>query len=294
MSKPKTSAAGRHSGKDPARHLPALAAIGLSCCLQVLGDAHPGLRVAMVQLDVVDGALAENMKRARKGIERAARMKADLICLPEAADFGWLCQQAREVALPIPGSYTDLLCKLARRHGVWISAGCLERDGARTYNAAVLINRSGTVVLKHRKIATLPELTSHLYDAGRSEDISVVDTEFGRVGLTICADNFSAENPRRVAELGAWLLIAPHGFAEKESDLADNAVSYMNHIKRVAQGAGLWVIGTDTALSRVAGGAWAGYLHSGCSMIASPAGKAVALGKFKEPDLVICDIPAEE
>jgi predicted amidohydrolase len=158
----------------------------------------------------------------------------------------------------------------------------------------VLINRAGTIVLKHRKINTLPDLTAHLYDAGRSADISVVDTEFGRVGLTICADNFSAEHPRRVAELGAWLLIAPHGFAEKESDLADNAVSYMNHIKRVAQGAGLWVIGTDTALSRVTGGAWAGYLHSGCSTLARPDGKAAALGTFREPDLVVHDIPAEE
>ena len=38
-----------------------------------------------------------------------------------------------------------------------------------------------------------------------------MDTEFGRIGLTVCADNFDPVVPRRVAELGAWLLITPHG-----------------------------------------------------------------------------------
>ena len=253
--------------------------------------SHPGLRVAMVQMDISDGDLVENMKRAEENIRKAAGMKADLICLPEAADFGWLCQKSREVALPIPGKYTDFLSRLASEHGIWISAGCLEKDGEKTYNSAVLIDRTGKIVLKHRKISTLPELTSHLYDQGSADSIKVVSTEFGIAGVTICADNFTIKHPQKVADKGAWLLIAPHGFAEKESDLPENAIKYMNRIKKTAADTRLWVIGTDAVLSPVAGGAWKGYLHSGCSTIADPAGKAVAIGKFKETDLIIYDIP---
>ena len=55
---------------------------------------------------------------------------------------------------------------------------------------------------KHRKIETLSWLTQALYDTGCSEDIQTVDTQFGRIGLTICADNFDLKHPRRVAELG--------------------------------------------------------------------------------------------
>jgi predicted amidohydrolase len=255
---------------------------------------HPGVRVAMVQMDVVDGNLVENMKRAKKGIEKAVRMKVDLICLPEAADLGWLCQKARSMAYPIPGKFTDFLSTLAREHNVYISAGCLENDGNKTYNSAVLINRTGEILLRHRKINTLPKLTSHLYEAGSPDSIKIVDTEFGQIGITICADNFSTEYPRKIAALGAWLLITPYGFAEKKSDLPDNSVSFLNHVKKVAGESKLWVIGTDAANSEVAGGAWQGYLHSGCSIIADPEGKAKAIGKFNAIDVVIFDIPSEK
>ena len=80
-------------------------------------------------------------------------------------------QQARRDALPIPGKYTDFLAALARRHRIWISAGCLEKDGDRVYNSAVIIDRAGRIVLKHRKIDTLPWLTKDLYDRGSPEDI---------------------------------------------------------------------------------------------------------------------------
>jgi len=271
-----------------------IASCVLFCCVDSVTASHPGLRVAMVQMNVVDGNLVENMRRTEKSIREAAEKKVDLVCLPEAADFGWLYQKVREDALPIPGKYTDFLSGLAKELKVWISAGCLEKDGDKTYNSAVIIDRTGKIILKHRKINTLPNLTAHLYDPGSADDIKVVDTEFGRIGLTICADNFNIENPQKVANLGAWLLIAPHGFAEKESDLVDNAVKYMNHIKSVAGKTKLWVIGTNTGLSLVAGGKWKDYLHSGCSTIADPAGKAVAIGKLKETDLVIYDIPSEK
>ncbi len=267
--------------------------VALTCFPASVKSIHPGVRVAMVQMDIIDGNPIENMKRAKKGIEKAVRMKADLICLPEAADLGWLCQKTRSMAYPIPGKFTDFLSTLARKHNVYISAGCLEKNGDKTYNSAVLINRAGEIILKHRKINTLPKLTSHLYDAGSPDSIKITDTEFGRVGITICADNFSAEYPGKIAALGAWLLIAPYGFAEKKSDLPDNSVSFLNHVKKVAGESKLWVIGTDAAISEVAGGAWQGYLHSGCSIIADPAGKAQAIGRFKATDLVIFDIPAE-
>lgn len=253
---------------------------------------HPGLRVAMLQMDVVDGDLAENMRRAERSIRESASLKADLVCLPEAADFGWLYQKARDDAHPIPGRYTGFLSTLAQELNVWISAGCLEKAVDKTYNAAVLIDPTGAIVLKHRKISTLPELTAHLYDAGNAQDIDVVDTEFGRVGITICADNFDLAHPQKVADRGAWLLIAPHGFAAKVSDLLDNGVSYMNHIKNIAKQTKLWVAGTNTALSEVAGGQWKGYRHSGCSTIADPTGKPVAIGSFLETDLVIHTIPS--
>jgi N-carbamoylputrescine amidase len=157
----------------------------------------------------------------------------------------------------------------------------------------VILDRSGRVVLKHRKINTLEWLTKHLYDQGRPEDIKSIDTEFGRIGLTICADNFDINNPQRVADQGAWLLIAPHGFAADPDKLEQNALEYQQHVRNVAAKTGLWVVATDAVLGAVRGGEWKGRLHSGCSVIARPDGTTALLAKFKEPDLVVYDIPPE-
>jgi len=254
---------------------------------------HSGLRVALAQIPVEDGNLERNLRLAEEAAGRAASEKADFLNLPEAADWGWLYQEARRDALTIPGRYTDLLAGLARKHRIWISAGCLERDGERVYNSAVILDRGGRIVLKHRKINTLAELTKDLYDQGRAEDIKTIDTEFGRIGLTICADNFNLKNPQRVADLGAWLLIAPHGFAAEPDKLEQNSKDYQKHFAKVAAKTGLWVIGTDAVLGTVQGGEWKGRLHSGCSMIARPDGSAAIVAKFREPDLVVFDIPAE-
>jgi predicted amidohydrolase len=258
-----------------------------------LARPHGGLRVALAQIPVKDGNLEQNMRLAEAAARQAASHKADLLSLPEAADWGWLYQQARRDALPIPGKYTDFLAGVAKRHQMWVSAGCLERDGEKVYNSAVILDRAGRIVLKHRKIDTLDWLTNHLYDRGRSEDIKVIDTEFGRISLTICADNFNLKNPQRVADLGAWLLIAPHGFAAEPDKLEPNSKDYQRHISNVAAKTGLWVIGTDAVLGMVQGGQWKGRLHSGCSMIARPDGTAAIVAKFREPDLVVFDIPAE-
>jgi N-carbamoylputrescine amidase len=118
-----------------------------------------------------------------------------------------------------------------------------------------------------------------------------VDTEFGRIGLTICADNFNRKNPQRVADQGGWLLIAPHGFADEESRLEQNSREYQNHIRKVAGATKLWVVGTDAVLGTIQGGAWKGRLHSGCSLVARPDGTAAIVAKFKQPDLIVYDIP---
>ena len=70
------------------------------------GQPHPGLRVALAQIPVEDGNLAQNMRLAEEAAQEAARQKADFLSLPEAADWGWLYQQARRDALPIPLSRT--------------------------------------------------------------------------------------------------------------------------------------------------------------------------------------------
>ena len=89
---------------------------------------HRRLRVALAQIPIEDGNLEHNLHLAEEAAREAARQKVDFLNLPEAADWGWLYQDARRAALPVPGRYTDFLVGLAREHRMWLSAGCLEKD----------------------------------------------------------------------------------------------------------------------------------------------------------------------
>ena len=110
------------------------------------------------------------------------------------------------------------------------------------------------------------------------------------IGLTICADNFNLKNPVRIAELGAWLLVAPHGFATEPSKLEQNSKEFQTHILTVAARTGLWVVGTNSVRGAVKGGAWKGRLHSGCSTVGRADGATAATGIFAEPDLGVIDV----
>lgn len=107
-------------------------------------------------------------------------------------------------------------------------------------------------------------------------------------------DFLNLAHPQRVADLGASLLVAPHGFAAEPAKLEENAREYQAHIRNVAAKTKLWVIGTDAVLGTVQGGAWKGRLHSGCSLVARPDGTSAMVAKFKQPDLIIFDIPGEK
>jgi predicted amidohydrolase len=53
------------------------------------------------------------------------------------------------------------------------------------------VDKTGKLLWKHRKINVLPELMTPPYSQGPPQDIGVVETEFGRIAVLICADTFS-------------------------------------------------------------------------------------------------------
>lgn len=170
-------------------------------------------KLAMAQMLVVGGEREDNLNRAVARIEEAAKNGADIVLLPEVMDLGWTHSSAKTKAAPIPGGSTfQILGDAAKNNQVYVCAGIIEKDGSRTFNAAVLINRKGELVLKHRKINEL-DIAHDLYDQG--DRINVCETEFGTIGLLICADASSKDYilPRSMGYLGADLILLPSSWA---------------------------------------------------------------------------------
>jgi predicted amidohydrolase len=176
------------------------------------------MRVALCQTNCGEDVGA-NEAKVFGLVDEAAGAGVDLVALPEV----WPCQgsasRVRAAAEPIDGPRVARLSEAARRHRVWVHGGSvLELDGERVFNTSVLLDRDGEVVATYRKIhlfdadppGAVPSRESAVYGAG--EHVVTADTEFGRVGLSICYDVRFPELYRELAVLGATILFVPAAF----------------------------------------------------------------------------------
>ena len=163
--------------------------------------------------------VAANERQVFGLLEQAGTSKADIACLPEVWPCQGTAQQVRAAAEPVPGARTEALAEMARRYGMWLHGGSvLELDEDRVFNASVLFDRSGELVATYRKIhlfdadppGAVPSRESVVYSAG--DQVVTTETEFGRVGLSICYDVRFPELYRTLAVQGATILFVPAAF----------------------------------------------------------------------------------
>src|SRR5438093_8917097 len=123
-------------------------------------------KIALIQMLVEGGNKAANLRRAGGLIEKAAAGAAKVIVLPEAMKLGWTHPSACTEAEGIPdGETCSFLREAAQKNQIFICSGLVERSGDQIFNAAVLIDPEGKVILHHRKINEL-EIAHDLYALG--------------------------------------------------------------------------------------------------------------------------------
>lgn len=238
------------------------------------------IRVGLAQLLVVAGDVTGNLERAAEMVEEAGHQHCDIVVLPECFDVGWTDVRASELAEPIPGATSNALCGMAKDNSIMIASGLTERDGAAIYNAAVLIDRSGAILTKHRKINEL-DFAQRIYGVG--SELKVVDTEFGRVALNICADNYigSLHLADAQAAMGAELMLSPSSWAvpSGHDDEATPYVEWQEPYREIGQRHGIPVVGVSN-VGAVETGEWAGWRCIGRSLATDASGNIASWGSY--------------
>lgn len=143
------------------------------------------VRVAVCQILAIDGGREGNFRRVEYALEDARAAHADIAAFPESVILGWENPDAHRIATPIPGADSDRIAALARKYGLMISIGLDEKDGDKLYDSAILVDKSGKILWKHRKLNVLAWLMDPPYSEGQQDGIGVTETEFGRIGLVI-------------------------------------------------------------------------------------------------------------
>lgn len=128
-----------------------------------------------------------NRKAALHLVEKAALDEPDIVCLPETfTGLGLETKEWFKSAETVPGPTTEALGDVAKRHKMYVVSPMVERLGGRTYNSAVLIDRTGRAVGSYHKIhPTIYEIEAGITPG---TEPAVFETDFGPVGFSICFD----------------------------------------------------------------------------------------------------------
>jgi len=257
-------------------------------------DARRGsLLVACAQWLATPGDPERNLATAAQLIGEAADAGADIVVLPElwacGYDVSTLSSDAAAAAEPVPGRRTSALGELARRGGLWVFAGSVpERAAGQIYNTALVFNREGALVARHRKAHLYQSTGEHAIFAAGDCLTSFVDSELGHVGVIVCFDGDFPQSAHALAARGADLVILPSAYeweARAYWDLFYPAAALAN---------GQWWVMVNQCGSTVSGTLLGG------SKVISPAGQVIAQarraepGDAPEPELLLCRLENSE
>lgn len=170
------------------------------------------LKVALIHASISWKDKDKNIAKLLALNEEAAQKGSRIIVNTELATTGYAFLSRREIsslAESIPGPTTEAFGRISKEYGCCICIGMAERD-SRTgifYNSAALMGPNGTVIARHRKLS--PAFRENLWAAKGNLPVPVVQTEFGALGMVICADSYFYRPARIAALQGARVLLVP-------------------------------------------------------------------------------------
>nr|WP_294677385.1 carbon-nitrogen hydrolase family protein [uncultured Blautia sp.] len=216
---------------------------------------------------------AENLEQMAELLRSPEAAGADLAVFPEMFICPYENSAFPVYAEPEGGEAWQKCAQMAAEQGIYLVAGSMpERDGkGRIYNTSYIFDRRGNQIGKHRKM--------HLFDidirGGQyfkesdtltpGDQVTVFDTEFGKLGLCICYDFRFPELARLMVDKGAEVIIVPAAF-----NMTTGPLHWELMFRQRAVDNQVYTIGAAPARDMEAG-----YRSWGHSLVADPWGKVL-------------------
>ena len=223
-----------------------------------LSQTQSMFRVAAVQM-ASGPNVAANLQEAERLIELAAATGARIVALPEyfaimgMKDTDKVAARERDGRGPIQ----DFLSAQAKRHRVWIVGGSvpLESDVPdKVRNSCLVYDAQGTRVARYDKIHLFGfEMGEERYSEERTiqagKQVCVVDSPYGKLGISVCYDLRFPELYRAMGDVD--LILVPSAFTETtgkahwDTLIRARAIENLAYVIAPAQG-GYHVNGRET------------------------------------------------
>ncbi|MBH0060092.1 carbon-nitrogen hydrolase family protein [Pseudoalteromonas sp. NZS71] len=163
----------------------------------------------------------DNLASLKRVLKTLPTTRPLLVCLPEAfLVFSKSGNDTLRVAKQVE-RYKLQLSELCQHHNIWLNAGTMPEpfNEHKYYAASHLYNNQGELVATYNKI--------HLFDANVDDqtgsyresdftqagsDVVVVDSPFGKIGLTVCYDLRFSGLFNELVRQGADIILVPSAF----------------------------------------------------------------------------------
>ena len=221
------------------------------------------VKVGTVYLRPKNSTREKNLDLWCEQIDAAGKLGLDIVCLCEVITQVGTRQSPADDARPIPGPDTKRLGAAARRNKLYVVAGLSERDGERIYNTAVLLDRTGRLAGKYRKVHLPREEWKKGIAPGH--EYPVFRTDFGVIAIQICYDWFFPEAEALFAFQGAEILFAPTWGNTRPDQ--DGRVDGETTFRVRARDNGLYIVPS---------------VYDGSSMVIDPMGRILVSNKGRE------------
>ena len=165
------------------------------------------VRVACIQMDVIQGQVEENLRVAGQMLNEACSNGANLLVLPEMFNSGCVFENREQVyaiAEEVPcGKSSTCLLEIAQKRKVYITASLIEQSGVDLFNTSILVGPNGFIG-KYRKLHPCQDEVYWIEPGNLG--IPVFHTPIGRIAMLICLDAYYPETYRIAALQGADII----------------------------------------------------------------------------------------
>jgi N-carbamoylputrescine amidase len=244
----------------------------------------------------------EHAAALRRAIALAAGEGAKLVCLQELTLSPYFAvredavEEAQGHAESIPdGPTTRLAAEAAREHGCHVHASLYERaeDGRLGYNTAIVVDPTGAVVARTRKLH-IPVTAGYYEDryfrpGDDQEGYPVVELADGRFGFPTCWDQWFPELARAYSLGGAEVIVYPTAIgSEPDHPDFDTQPLWERVITANGIANGTFMVavnrtGTEDPLR-----------FYGSSFISDPYGRVLVQAPRDEPAVIVADLDLDQ
>ena len=173
------------------------------------------VKVAATQMSC-SWELDQNISKAKNIIVQAAKKGANIILLQELFQSPYFCIEYDEKIFHLAQTFENNkvlkeMSELCKELNVVLPISYFERSNNAYFNSVAVIDSDGTILGNYRKshIPDAPGYLEKYYFNPGNTGFKVWDTNFGKIGIGICWDQWFPEAARIMALKGAEILFYP-------------------------------------------------------------------------------------